>query len=124
MAESLIDGTKLLVRQEERGSRLFVDGGGKQYTAQDLDFTQPTLNEQNNVHFDALKEMMANMDVKAQDDHRADIAEREYWRKLRGDIFMEVFKTADETATVEYMIATTEKYFTAIYNQDKEFFKD
>ena len=50
----------------------------------------PDFKEQNREHLEVLKEMMASMDISKQDDHRAEIAEREYWRKLRGDLVLKL----------------------------------
>ena len=59
------------------------------------EFTMP-IGEVNNdysmKHAEMLKDPMSQMDVKVQDDHRAKIAEREYWRKLRGMIMMIVLR--------------------------------
>lgn len=121
------------VKQKEPSSGMFVRKGDEEvyYNFSELDFTEvrftlPNVNEQNKVHFDSFKELMANMDVKAQDDHRAEIAEREYWRKLRGDILLIILKNYDlyEVIHSNKIVDTVETYTTAIYNQDKEFFKD
>lgn len=43
----------------------------------------------------SLTDIMKTFDVKEQEDHRAKIAEREYWRKLRGDIFIAMLNRSD-----------------------------
>lgn len=121
------------VKQKEPSSGMFVRKGDEEvyYNFSELDFTEvrfvlPDINEQNNEYLEKLKELVSKMDVKAQDDHRKEIAEREYWRKLRGDILLTILKNYDlyEVIHSNKIIDTVETYTTAIYNQDKEFFKD
>lgn len=63
----------------------------------------PDFKEQNREHLEALKEMMASMDISKQDDHRAEIAEREYWRKLRGDLILKLidYNNFKDTSIIE-----------------------
>lgn len=75
---------------------------------------------QNNTHLDTLKELLANMDVKAQDDHRAKLAEHEYWRKLRGDVYLALL--SKQPYNEVDILDLTEEVISTLYNQDKEFF--
>jgi len=120
-----LDGEKIKVRQHVKYGDIFVDENGKEYKASHLDFTEaifafPKIKDS---HFDELKEIMKSWDVKEQDNNRALIAEREYWRKLRGDIFFAVFKENDN-ATFQQVVDYTKDYFDALYEQDRKFFAD
>jgi len=75
-------------------------------------------------------EMLSKMDANSIADHKAKIEEREYWRKLRGDIALEIirkrgdnghYKTPCHYALIAEM---TEVLFDKLYYQDQEFFKD
>ena len=69
-----------------------------------------------------LKDLMSQMDVKGQDDHRAKIAEREYWRKLRGDILLALL---DKSMTIDMSLPDMASDFTErLYRQDKDFFRN
>lgn len=78
-------------------------------------------NDYSMKHAEMLKDLMSQMDVKGQDDHRAKIAEREYWRKLRGDILLALL---DKSTAIDYLSLPdrasdlTER----LYRQDKDFF--
>lgn len=69
-----------------------------------------------------LKDLMSQMDVKGQDDHRAKIAEREYWRKLRGDILLALLgkSTSIDLSLPDRASDLTER----LYRQDKDFFRN
>ena len=120
-----LDGEQIKVRQHVKYGDIFVDENGKEYKASHLDFTEaifafPKIKDS---HFDELKEMMKSWDVKEQDNNRTLIAEREYWRKLRGDIFFAVIKEND-SATFQQVVDYTKDYFDALYEQDRKFFAD
>lgn len=69
-----------------------------------------------------LKDLMSQMDVKGQDDHRAKIAEREYWRKLRGDILLALL---NKNMTIDLSLPDMATDFTErLYRQDKDFFRN
>lgn len=77
--------------------------------------------ELNMKHAEMLKDLMSQMDVKGQDDHLAKIAEREYWRKLRGDILLALL---DKRTSVDLSLPDTASILTErLYERDKEFFK-
>lgn len=74
-----------------------------------------------------LREMLSSMDAKAIADHQAEIDEREYWRKLRGDIALEIirkrgdkdyYKTASHYEIISDM---TRVLFNELYAQHQEF---
>lgn len=121
-----LNGEIIKVCQHIKYGDIFVDENGKEYKASHLDFTQaicafPLQDSEN--HFDELKELMKSWNVKEQDNNRALIAEREYWRKLRGDIFFALLKENDD-ATFQQVVDYTKDYFDALYEQDKKFFAD
>ncbi len=118
---------EVLVRQEVEGSETFVDGAGNRFHISELDLTLNTFEPQfiPVEKTDGLKWLLESMDANAIADHKAKIDEREYWRKLRGEIFKMMFEaTQDDGGTMEGVLKYTEKYFDAIYKQDQEFFKD
>lgn len=82
-------GERVMVTHDQKGSPFFVDINGKKYHIERLDLSEalpPMIAESEQMK--SLTDIMKTFDVKEQDDHRAKIAEREYWRKLRGDIFI------------------------------------
>lgn len=73
-------------------------------------------------HAEMLKDLMSQMDVKVQDDHRAKIAEREYWRKLRGDILLVLI---NKSTSIDLSLPDRASDFTErLYRQDKDFFRN
>ena len=79
-------------------------------------------NDYSMKHAEMLKDLMSQMDVKGQDDHRAEIAEREYWRKLRGDILLALLNksTSIDLSLPDIASDLTER----LYRQDKDFFSN
>ena len=126
LAKNRLDDDKVIkVRQIHEGSSIFVDENGCRMKIRDLDFTEamydlplPSLTENQKDNVKELKEIMNSFDVKAQDNNRAEIAKREYWRKLRGDIFLSIHK---EYVNKDDAIALTKRIFDALYDQDVEF---
>lgn len=88
-----------MVTHEKKGSPFFVDINGKKYHIERLDLSEalppaiPMMGESGQMK--SLTDIMKTFDVKEQDDHRAKIAEREYWRKLRGEIFIALLNRSD-----------------------------
>ena len=120
-------GNKILVRQKLEESPFFVDVDGEEYHISELDLTRNTFEPQiiPVEKTEGLKWFLESMDANSIADHKAKIDEREYWRKLRGEIFKMVFDaTPDDRGAMEGVLEYTKKYFDAIYNQDQEFFKD
>lgn len=135
-ATVVVTGRPILVRQRQAGLDDWVDTEGAYYQTQDLDLTQAT--EQNSF-LDELNgrlqrsqeesertqkqfsEMLANMDTKAIADHQAEIDERAYWRKLRGDIALEILRGGDNL-TCEQICENVSKIFNKLYAQDVQFF--
>lgn len=120
-------GNKILVRQKLEESPFFVDVDGEEYHISELDLTRNTFEPQiiPVEKTEGLKWLLESMDANSIADHKAKIDEREYWRKLRGEIFKMVFDaTPDDRGTMEGVLEYTKKYFDAIYNQDQEFIKD
>lgn len=144
--ESLAD-KEVLVRQEVEGFETFVDGAGNRFHISELDLTRSDYESQpfNLEEFEKRNkemeqqykegqamymEMLSKMDANSIADHKAKIDEREYWRKLRGDIALEIIRkrgdkghydTASHFVTIADM---TRVLFNELYDQDKEFFKD
>ena len=138
---------EVLVRQEVEGSETFVDGAGNRFHISELDLTRSDYEHQlfNLEEFEKCNneinqryqesqamymEMLSKMDANSIADHKAKIDEREYWRKLRGDIALEIIRkrgdkghydTASHFVTIADM---TRVLFNELYEQDKEFFKD
>ena len=137
----------VLVRQEVEGSETFVDGAGNRFHISELDLTRSgyepqifnleefekrnkEINQQYQESQAMYMEMLSKMDANSIADHKAKIDEREYWRKLRGDIALEIIRkrgdkghydTASHFVTIADM---TRVLFNELYDQDKEFFKD
>lgn len=92
-------GERVMVTHEKKGSPFFVDINGKKYHIERLDLSEalppaiPMMGESGQMK--SLTDIMKTFDVKEQDDHRAKIAEREYWRKLRGEIFIALLNRSD-----------------------------
>lgn len=129
LAKNRLDDDKVIkVRQIHEGSSIFVDENGCRMKIRDLDFTEamydlpplPSLPENHKDNVKELKEIINSFDVKAQDDNRAKIAEREYWRKLRGDIFLSIHKEYANN-NKEDALVLTKRIFDALYAQDVEF---
>ena len=140
--KSLAD-KEVLVRQEVEGSETFVDGAGNRFHISELDLTQPQIfnleefekrnkeiNQQYQESHAMYMEMLSKMDANSIADHKAKIDEREYWRKLRGDIAFEIIRKRGDrgcydTASNFAIIADmTRVLFDELYEQDQEFFKD
>lgn len=146
--ESLAE-KEVLVRQEVEGSETFVDGAGNRFHISELDLTRTDyepqifnleefekrnkeINQQYQESQAMYMEMLSKMDANSIADHKAKIDEREYWRKLRGDIFLEVTRlrlqdTKSPYTSVEdynFLLNVTSHCFNELYNQDQEFFKD
>lgn len=135
------DERDVFVRQEESCSVYFVSDEGRRYHISELDLTRSGYEpqifnleefEKRNKEIDQqyresqvmYMDMLSKMDANSIADHKAKIDEREYWRKLRGEIFKMVFDATPDKGTMEGVLEYTKKYFDAIYSQDQEFFKD
>ena len=141
------EGDEIFVRQVESDSKLWLDDRGRIYDIGDLDFTQcfdepkifnleefekrnKEINQQYQESQAMYMEMLSKMDANSIADHKAKIDEREYWRKLRGDIALEIIRKSGDkgyrdTASHFAIIAdTTRALFNELYDQDNEFFED
>jgi hypothetical protein len=117
-------GERVMVMHDQKGSPFFVDINGKKYHIERLDLSEalpsaiPMAGESEQMK--SLTDIMKTFDVKEQDDHRAKIAEREYWRKLRGDIFIAMLRRSDYHRSllndVDYIVD-------ALKEQDQKLFK-
>lgn len=132
-------GNDVKVRQGEPFSRMFIGEDGIMYDASDLNFTGvPSRNadilkqldennkryaEQQVEHQELMNKMLASMDANAIADHKAEIDEREYWRRLRGDVFLELIKR-DCKNDKNRALNLTMDAINELYEQDTEFFKD
>lgn len=125
LAKNRLNDEVIKVRQIHEGSNIFVDENGCKIKIRDLDLTEarydlpplPSLTE-NKDNVKELKEIINSFDVKEQDNNRAEIAKREYWRKLRGDIFLSIHK---EYVNKNDALELTKEIFDALYEQDVEF---
>ena len=131
-------GVDVYVRQREDVRGAFYDSDGNVYDITELDFTQipeeplfmtdykERMQKQEEEHEktqNQLRDMLSAMDARAIADHQALIDERAYWRKLRGDIFLEILKESVERTSYGTMIETTRYVFDELYDQDKDFFE-
>lgn len=126
-------GEDIKVRQNRAYGDIFVDEQGNEYMSRNIDFTCarlaiPDFNEQNKENLNALKDMMKSMDAKAIADHNAVIAEFEYWRKLRGEIFMEMYRdhlAKNDGRKSEDDLLNKAKYLVnQLWQQDQDFISD
>ena len=126
-------GEDIKVRQSRAYGDIFVDEQGNEYMSRNIDFTCarlaiPDFNEQNKENLNALKDMMKSMDAKAIADHKAVIGEFEYWRKLRGEIFMEMYRdhlTKNDSRKSEDDLLNKTKYLVnQLWQQDQDFTSD
>ena len=138
---------EVFVKQEESCSEYFVSDKGTRYHVSELDLTrsdyEPQLfnieefvrrNKEINQQYQESQamymEMLSKMDANSIADHKAKIDEREYWRKLRGDIALEIIRKRGDkgyydTASHFGVIADmTRVLFNELYDQDMEFFKE
>lgn len=133
------NGEEISVRQSETDRSVFFDADGHAYNIDELDFTQipekqsflaemnermRKYDEENERTQSQFRDMLASMDAKAIADHQAEIDERSFWRKLRGDIFLSVLENCGVNVTYGYMVGTTKYVFDELYNQDQEFFNN
>lgn len=128
---------EVFVRQEVERSGVFVDDEGNRYHISELDLTRSgyepqifnleefekrnkEINQQYQESQAMYMEMLSKMDANAIADHKAKIDEREYWRKLRGEIFASLRKEYHSDLDA---LNQTEIITNRLYKQDQEFFK-
>lgn len=125
-----LEGKDIKVRQRRSYGDIFVDEQGREYVASVLDFTGarlaiPDFNEKDKENLNALKDMMKSMDAKAIADHKAVIDELVYWRKLRGEIFMEMYRNYlaknDGRQSEDDLLNKTKYLFNQLWQQDQDF---
>ena len=138
---------EVFVRQVESRSEYFMSDKGNRFHISELDLTrsdyEPQIfnleefekrNKEINQKYQESQamymEMLSKMDANSLADRKAKIDEREYWRKLRGDIALEIirkrgdkehYNTPSHFATIADM---TRVLFSELYGQNQEFFKD
>ena len=126
-------GEDIKVRQNRAYGEIFVDEQGNEYMSRNIDFTGarlsiPDFNEQNKESLNTLKDMMKSMDAKAIADHKAVIAEFESWRKLRGEIFMEMYRDHlaknDSRKSEDDLLNKTKYLVNQLWQQDQDFISD
>ena len=141
-------GQEIYVYQYHPGSSEWIGMDGYAYHQSELDFTKKCENadisgfiadlERRNEEFEneqkkqreRLNSMFAQLAPKAMADHNAKIAEREYWRKLRGDIALEIIRKRGDkehyNAPSNFVTIAddTRVLFNELYDQDQEFFHD
>ncbi len=126
------DERDVFVRQMFGGSEYFIDKDGRKFHVSELDLTHDTFEPQIIPvdKSDELRWLLESTDSHQILDHKAKITEREYWRKLRGDIALEIISKRGDAGhyskpchytTIAEM---TKVLFDELYYQDKEFFKD
>lgn len=128
-------GETVRVRQEKSCSGVFYLDNDVRCSIYELDFTQaPELPdfmkefEESNKRYEKenkerqkmLNKMLSSMDAKYIADHKAKIDEREYWRKLRGDIALELIRQC-VGSDFELIASKTEDLFDGLYIQHENF---
>ena len=133
-----LEEKEVFVRQEIEESECFVDRDGERYHISELDLTRSDyetqiynleelekrnkeMNQQYQESQAMYMEMLSKMDANAIADHKAKIDEREYWRKLRGEIYASLCKEYHSDLDA---LNQTEFIINHLYEQDKEFFKN
>lgn len=125
VATKVHNGSEVKVRQMSSGNPIWVDSFGNEYMPTELDFTKKL--RSNSEPVDLLEKMLSHSDVNAQADHQALIDEREYWRALRDDIFLELLRNKDlskytNSKDYDFLLSVTDKAIDRLYNHDKTFF--
>ena len=121
---------EVFVRQVESCSEYFISDKGNRFHISELDLTQGGGELIPVEKSDGLKWLLQSMDANAIADHKAKIDEREYWRKLRGDIALEIIRKRgdnsyySDVAHYKTIACMARELFNNLYEQDKEFFKD
>lgn len=137
------NGEEISVRQHDYQRDLFLGEDGHTYHIEELDFTQLPENEESvansvkNQHeemkrmddaqdraYKQLQNIVEAMDTRAFADHQAEIDERAYWMKLRGEIFSEILSAGGEFNTsseLDWAANQTERMFDALYAQHQKF---
>lgn len=142
-----LEEKEVLVRQEVKQSETFVDDKGNRFHISELDLTRSDYEpkifnleefEKRNKEIEQqykdghamYMEMLSKMDANSIADHKAKIDEREYWRKLRGDIALEIIRKRgdndyyDTSSHFDIIANMTKVLFNELYQQDQKFFKD
>lgn len=134
-------GEKVRVKQSEPGSEYFVTEDNSPYHSKELDFTQQDiveiltkdLQEPKEDPFkeshEFFKKIMSSLDPLESEKRRAEAAAREYWRRLRGDIYLELIKAEasnDRDVNVEStqntILRTTNIAVCTLYLMDQTMF--
>ncbi|MBQ9884392.1 MAG: hypothetical protein IJM43_08080 [Bacteroidaceae bacterium] len=134
MEERFIDavviksGEKVRVRQTEAGSEYFVTEDNSPYHSKELDFTQQDIVDKltqdlQDQMSDPFKEsrkfyekIMTSLDPLESEKRRTEAATREYWRKLRGDIYLELVK-ARASKDGDVTLSSTQNVILEITNE-------
>lgn len=128
---------EIFVRQEVENSETFVDEKGNRFHISELDLTrndfEPQIfdleefeirNKEINQRYQESQatymELLSKMDANSIADHKAKIDEREYWRKLRGEMFASLRKEFHSDLDA---LEQTEFIIDRLYKQDQEFFE-
>ena len=137
---------EIRVKQLAPRSQTFVDESGTHYSIDELDLTVECDNEDESAkmkrHLDeankefarrqvetqeTINKMLASMDANAIADHKAKIDDRDYWRKLRGDIALEIIRKIGSSDHRYYkdnygtIAGMTKQLFDLLFSQDVEF---
>ena len=138
---------EVFVRQVESCSEYFISDKGNRFHISELDLTRSDyepqifnleeferrnkeINQQYQESQAIYMEMLSKMDANSIADHKAKIDEREYWRKLRGDIALEIIRKNGDNSYYydakhyKTIACMAKELFDELYAQDKEFFKD
>jgi len=132
---------EFLVKQESRYSDIFVDKEGGRFSVRDLDFNnadnggiigeivknQSRIEEQQRDLQKGIEKLSDSVSLNATISDRNILAvEREFWRKLRADIFMKAMKKYDisKMGDVDSALNRTKYIFNQLHQQDIDFFFD
>lgn len=131
-----MNGNVLRVRATDKYVGLFVTENGDVYHVTDLDFTYvdasddylsrlERVNERNDEDYkrtqEYLRSMMESLDAVKLAERQTEIAEREYWRRLRGDVFLAIwreYRTRNDACDVARQVVDT------LYKQDCDFIEN
>jgi hypothetical protein len=127
-------GDRIKVTHAGKGSPYFFDEeAGRFRHIETLDLSEPLEIPLKTPMYDpsdqmkSLTEIMKTFDMKAQDEHRAVIAEREYWRTLRGNVLFELLRNSSYRKdfvikSKDDLLNDTKYIVNQLWQQDHDFF--
>ena len=135
------DGKDVRVFQIAAGMNEFIDDEHNVYSVEQLDFTHADFdldgflksverdNAESRERFEMLQKLYMSLDANAVADHKAMIDEREYWRKLRGDIAIEIIRQRGygthygSSSNYEWIHNAADTLVQNLYEDDRKLFE-